>query len=803
MNFNEGWKFAITDDLYAHSFSYDDSNYQNITIPHDFSISQPYNKDIGDGCTGYLIGGIGWYRKSFEIADTEKKYFIYFDGIYNRSSIYINEQFVKFHPYGYSPILIDITQYIVSGKNLLCVKVDRTRHADSRWYAGAGIYRKCELLVTEKTYIPKYGVEVVTNLENKRATVSIATEIVCEELSKNITLHTEVVDCDGSIIATLEKDFEVRGKLTISQDVTIGSPLLWDIYHGNIYTVHSRLYSNNTVLQNKTTTFGIRECYFDAQKGFFLNGKNYKIKGVCLHHDCGLVGVAVPLDVWKRRLETLKECGVNAIRTAHNPASSDFLDLCDRMGFLVQEEFYDEWDNPKDKRFNGNESKVDYITRGHHEFFKDYAKDDLQNVVKRDKNHPSIIQWSIGNEIEWTYPKYNTATGYFGANASGNYFWDLPPFDVEKIRENIKKLPKELYEVGDTASKLARWTREIDYSRPIIANCILPSASYESGYTDALDMVGFSYRQIMYERCHENYPEKPIMGTENLGQWHEWKACIEKDYISGIFLWTGIDYIGESGNVDVWPTKATRSGLLDVAGFKKPSFYMFKSLWQEEKMVHIATQTLENSLYYEQDGFLFEKEGTEWQKRLWVWQNVNEHYNYTKGEKIVVEVYSNYEELSLYQNDTLISTKTLNSFEDRVYKWCIPFVAGQITLKSENKVVSSVTTAESPSHCVLRCDKNKLVRDLDSVCHIEVQLIDSVGNNVTHSEEEIEFVISDNAKIYGVDNGSAFFVGDHFSHKIVTNNGKALVIIGAKDTACIEIFAKIQGNKSNIIKINA
>ncbi|MGS0523886.1 glycoside hydrolase family 2 TIM barrel-domain containing protein [Zobellia nedashkovskayae] len=293
-----------------------------------------------------------------------------------------------------------------------------------------------------------------------------------------------------------------------------------------------------------------------------------KIKGVCLHHDGGMVGAAVPDDVWRRRLTKLKKAGCNAIRISHNPGSEAFLNLCDEMGFLVQDEFFDEWDNPKDKRKNMNEQSVDYVTRGYTEHFQEWAEKDLKNTILAHRNHPSIIQWSIGNEIEWTYPRNTDATGFFNNMGwQGNYFFSEPPFTPEQIKEQLKTLPKEKYDIGKTAQKLAKWTKELDTTRYVTANCILPSASHLSGYTDALDVVGYSYRRVIYDYGHKNYPNEVIMGTENLPQWHEWKAVMERPFISGLFLWTGIDYMGESNGG--WPKKGTNSGLLNSEVLKK------------------------------------------------------------------------------------------------------------------------------------------------------------------------------------------------------------------------------------------
>ena len=386
--------------------------------------------------------------------------------------------------------------------------------------------------------------------------------------------------------------------------------------------------------------------------------------------------------------------------SAHNPASDVLLDLCDEMGFLMQEEFFDEWDNPKDKRANEKEVTVDYITRGYGEHFHEWAKTDLQTTLLRDINHPCIIQWSIGNEIEWTYPKFNMATGYFGADATGNYFWSEPPYSIEKIRENISQYAKDRYEVGETAKKLASWVRELDTTRPIIANCILPCASYESGYVDALDMVGYSYRRVEYDRGHKHYPSKPIMGTENLGQWHEWKAVLDRPFISGMFIWTGFDYLGEAGPGHrlEWPVKGTNSGMIDYAGFPKPSFYMLKSLWNDEPSMKMYTQLLENSLYQVNSNNQIEPKDKEaWQYRLWVWHKVNQHWNYSDNEKAVVEIYSNCDEIELFLNKKSLGKKFLADLEDRVYSWYVPFEVGCLEAvgKKDGKTINEVLcTAE-------------------------------------------------------------------------------------------------------------
>lgn len=802
LDFNKDWKFFLGDDTTGHLISNDESKYTTKDLPHDFGIEQPYNEEIGVGCTAFLVGGIGWYRKHFTLPDDiqNKKVFVYFDGVYNRANIYMNEKFIDFIAYGYAPTVLDVTKHITKD-NLLSVKVDRTRHADSRWYAGSGIYRKVELHVFEKTYVPLYGVKVDTELDSdKTAKIKIRTTVENETTNNKAKVVSEIVDPTGKVVATLENDVVVDNNTVLTQEVDIANPILWDVFKGNLYTVNTRLMVDGKVIQEKVTRFGVRFFEFTLNKGFFINGRHEYLKGVCLHHDAGLLGVAIPKDAWRRRFEILKEAGCNAIRTSHNPASADFMDLCDEMGFLVQEEFYDEWDFPKDKRSNQWEKDVDYISRGHHEFFQEYAKVDLQNVIHRDYNRPSIVQWSIGNEIEWTYPKYNFATGYFGADAGGGYFFTPPPYSPEEIQKRCDLIPRDKYEIGDTAMKLANWTKEIDTTRPVTANCILPSASYASGYVDALDMVGFSYRRIVYERSHTSFPDKAIYGAENVGQWHEWKAVLDNDYIAGIFLWTGVDYLGEAGKRGPWPQKCSTPGLLDVAGFKKPSYHMFKTLWQDTPHTHIVTQTLEESVYDLTDGKLIDKKGKQWDKRLWLWQDVNNHYNYKDGEDVVVEVYSNCEEMTLFQNDKEISTLYLKDMPDRIYKWCIPFVAGKLVAKSK-ETTTELSTQGKPTDIRISLDKSEIIVDYDSVVHITAQILDDNGNVVTNSDCDVEFCYSDTARFFGVDNGSKFFVGDHFSNVIPTNEGQALMILGGKEKGEITVTAKLNGKSSNTLTI--
>ncbi|WP_237561765.1 glycoside hydrolase family 2 TIM barrel-domain containing protein [Flagellimonas algicola] len=805
-DFNFDWQFKLVDSLNA------GNRWKDVRLPHDWSVEASFDSINGEGATGYLPGGTGIYRKKFplELDETQTAYLL-FDGVYNNATVSLNGKELGFHPYGYSPFYFDISSQLQAKRdsNLLEVKVDRTRYADSRWYTGSGIYRNVELLVKNKLHIPVWGVFVTTpKIDGNQAEVSVEIELRNNFLEdKNIEVLAEIFNPEGKKVASksIAATILANNSNKIQQNLTLSNPLLWSVDTPYLYKMTTSIIEKGETIDQNETIFGIRSIRFDVDEGFFLNDKNLKIKGVCLHHDAGLVGAAVPKGVWKRRLKKLKEAGCNAIRISHNPGSQEFLDLCDEMGFLVQDEFFDEWDNPKDKRKNMNEQSVDYITRGYTEHFQEWAENDLKNTVLAHRNHPSIIQWSIGNEIEWTYPRNGDATGFFNnMHWSGNYFWSLPPYPPEKVKEQLAKLPKGKYDIGETAQKLADWTRELDSSRYIIANCILPTASHESGYTDALDMVGYSYRRVLYDYGHEKYPDKPIMGTENLGQWHEWKAVMERPFISGTFLWTGIDYMGESNGA--WPKKGTSSGLLDLAGFEKPSYHMFKSLWNEEPHIYLATQTADNSIYkIDATGNPVAENPKAWEQALWGWHRVNEHWKYKDKEMVIVEVYSNLHEIELFLNDLSLGIKKLSDFDDRIYKWAVPFESGILLAKGKKNgktFETKLTTASEPIAIELSIDKTELSANGYDVAHVIAQLVDAHGNKVTTEDQKLSFSIEGEIKVLGVDTGSASNVQDYQSNKIKTDKGRCLLLLqSTKEASEITIGASSENLASNTISI--
>ncbi|WP_372772049.1 glycoside hydrolase family 2 TIM barrel-domain containing protein [Mangrovibacterium sp.] len=816
-DFNKHWKFSLEADSSASQPNLSDENWQLVNLPHDWSVEFPFDTINGEGCTGYLPGGTGWYRKQFDLKlEENQKAYLLFDGVYNNSELWLNNQKLGEHPYGYTPFYFDLTPLLSADgqNNLLAVKVDRTRYADSRWYTGSGIYRNVKLIVTNKLHIPIWGTFVTTpEVSPEKALVNIEIDIANDYPEpKTIDVITEIFNGRQELVATLTSENVSVGQSTkITQKQTIENPELWDVDTPNLYTANTILSENGNELDRYQTSFGIRSIKFEAANGFFLNGKNTKIKGVCLHHDGGLVGAAVPDEVWRRRLQILKDGGCNAIRMSHNPSSEALLTLCDEMGFLVQDEFFDEWDYPKDKRLNMEQRiSTDYITEGYTKHFQELAEQDLKTTVLAHRNHPSIFQWSIGNEIEWTYPRNKKATGFWDADWSGNYFWNPTPLSPDEIKKRYDSMPAMEHTIGETAQKLSKWTKELDPTRPVVANCILPSASYVTGYADALDVIGFSYRRVMYDYGHQYFPEKPIMGTENVNQWQEWKAILERPFVSGTFTWTGIDYMGEAHqrNPGDERKRGTASGLLDFAGFKKPAFFMMRSLWNEtDPTLYLSTQKLDQSIYkVDKDGNVVEKVPGRWEKALWIWHKVNNYWNYADKEPIVVEVISSCPEVELFLNGNSLGTKNLADFPDRIYKWLVPYENGKLEavgVQNGQKVTFALATAEAATKIDISTSKTDLDADGYDVAHIVVQLTDEAGNPVRFDEKEVEFSITGDVELLGVDNGNDASLQTFQTNKLKTSEGRALLIVRSTGKAGrAQVTASFEGAQSNTLELN-
>ncbi|WP_163131933.1 sugar-binding domain-containing protein [Agarivorans sp. Alg241-V36] len=781
IDFNANWQFQLQDPRHKSA----GNEWRTISLPHDWSIEQPFSSQY-EGATAYLPGGIGWYLKTFDLAELSEnqRAFLLFDGIYNNATLWLNNKKLGEQRYGYSPFYFEITEQLKAHDNQLLIKVDRSRIADSRWYPGSGIYRDVKLITVNSLHTPIWS-SVVDTIEINQGFAQILHKfsIVSPQASGNIQVDSHVIELDtGRPVASYQHLLELKQglqKCEFSCDVL--QPKLWSPESPQLYQITTTLSQGSKELDCFSTTFGLRDFQFTNQHGFFLNGQATKIKGVCLHHDGGLVGAAVPDAVWERRLKRLKQAGVNAIRMAHNPASESLLTLCDRLGFLVQDEFFDEWDFPKDKRLNMNEQHSDYASRGYAEFFRHNAKQDLKNALRAHINHPCIFMWSIGNEIEWTYPRNVEATGFFDANWNGNYFWNLPPNSPQQISNKLKSLPHHDYDIGQTAQQLAQWVREEDLSRPVTANCILPSVSYLSGYAKALDVIGFSYRQVLYDYGQQHHPQLPIISNEALPQWHEWKAVSERPHLAGLFLWTGIDYLGEVHKQ--WPNKTLSAGLLDTAGFKKAPYYLFQSLWCDKPMVQIHNQEFdeERFIYKPESLSLEERDSQAWKKKLWIWPEQQQHWNYKGNQLIAIEVISNCQEVELQLNGRSLGSKSLAEQADRIFRWALPFQTGELVAlaKNKGKVVAQhrLSTTQAASDLLVTVEDPAPEKGQIAYQHLLIQLVDNEGKAVKHQNTQLNFELQGPAELVGLDNGYSTSIHAYKTKQINTYQGRALALI--------------------------
>ncbi|WP_052293074.1 sugar-binding domain-containing protein [Coraliomargarita akajimensis] len=802
-HFNDNWQFILEDVPAAKEASFDSSAWRTLKVPHDWSVELSFTQEKAGGSTAYLPGGIGWYRKSFTLPESAKEQvtWIEFDGIYNNAEVWINGHYLGMRPYGYVAFSYDLSQYLNFGDtpNVIAVKVDRSAYLDCRWYPGSGIYRDVKLVSAPKVHIPQWGTFVTTPVATaERAEVKVQTTVSnTENEAREVELTTEI---DGQ---TQSRTVSLQAGATevVEQVFEICTPRLWDTENPNLYVAKSTLSSGD----HYSTTFGIRDIHYDKDRGFFLNGHRTVFKGVCLHHDGGAVGAAVPLNVWKRRLEILKDYGCNAIRTAHNPPSEEFLDLCDQMGFLVQDEIFDEWDHPKDKKHNYKQLAASEETEGYTRYFREWEKADTDSMMLRDRNHPSIVMWSIGNEIEWTYPGYTDATGYWNKDeqAKGiDYYLTEPPYDDAKRQEIFNNFDRGDYELAETAERLAGYVRALDTTRPLTGNMVLPTVALFSGYTDVMDVDGYSYRQSVYQFCRERSPDKLIIGTENWAQWSEWKPVLDHEYIAGIFIWTGIAYLGEAQE---WPQKANTAGMFDLATFETPKALYFKTLWTEEPMVAITSMPLADSNYLLEGDRIIENKDKP-REPYWGWPELNFHWNYTDGEQQYVEVYSNAESVELLLNGESLGTVKITDNEDRIFRWVVPFAAGNLTAIARNgdTVVSEqvLKTAGPAATIQVHSYESQLSANGEAVAHVIAQVIDAEGTPVRHTESTLSFDIDGDATRLAIDNGSPYSVQDYRADSCTTAQGRCLYLVTAGTEAGeINVTASGDGLQSASVTI--
>jgi len=817
-DFNYNWKFNLGDESKASEPDFNDNNWKSITVPHDWSIEAGYLKE-GEtaSSTGFVPGGIGWYRKAFTLnpEDKDKHISVLFDGVYNNSSVWINGHFLGKRPYGYSSFSYDLTNHLkIEGDNVIAVKVDRKAYVDSRWYTGSGIYRKVQLIKKSKLHLKQWGIKITTpDVTEKSAKVAITTEINVLDILEyaKLSLRYLVEDFNGNAVTSMEDQIS-NVETVFNHQLTVNNPKLWSTLSPNLYTLKVELLHEGKVIDNTTEIFGIRTFNFDAKKGFFLNKKPLKIKGVNLHHDAGAVGTAVPKALWEYRVEQLKSIGVNAIRFAHNPHSVELLEVCDEKGILVMNEAFDEWHVPKAKSkvYLGDNATSKAASKSYPEVFKEWSERDLKDLVKRDFNHPSVFMWSIGNEIEWTFPHYSKTFNDVNGESGAQGYDHVPVYDEALIKKafdkNITDDP-----LVKTAKQLVSWVKDIDTSRPITCGSVLPSIGMASGYGKVVDVFGYNYRASDYDVAHAAYPDLKIIGAENWGDYLEWKRINDRDFVAGIFVWTGFAYLGEAGP---WPRKGLNISFFDFAGFKTPRGHFFECLWKKEPKIYMVTTPANESEFLFKNGeWNFEMQLTPppvWNMlRKWEWYKVYPKWKYGENDPIVVQTYTNCEEAELFLNGTSLGRQSHSKYAetDNIIKWLVPYKAGELKVigynngqKADEYILN--TNKTSISKIKMESNKTEMKADGYDVAVIKVNLLDDNDNLVVDADQEVEFKISGPAKNIGVDNGWEMNVQHHKTNTVKTHQGKAVIFVQSKkEKGAVKVSASVLNTPSENLKI--
>ncbi len=733
VSFDLGWKFKLGEASGAQATSFDDSSWTALDVPHDWSIGLAFNQSSAakEG-GGYLDGGIGWYRKTFTLpaASAGQRVFLQFDGVYMDSTVYLNGEQVCARPYGYASFECDITAGAKSdGSNVVAVRVNN-KLPSSRWYSGSGIYRHVWLKTVNPVHVAYTGTQVTTpTVSTSSATVNIAVTVQNDGASEqSVTVSSSVRDASGAEVgkgASAATAVAAGKSVDTTQTVTLANPKLWSPSSPTMYSVVTTVSAGGSVVDTYTTPLGIRTFAFDANTGFSLNGTKMKLTGTCNHHDLGALGAAVNTRAMEKRLQMLKEMGSNALRTSHNPPAPELLDLADRLGFLVMDEAFDCW-------YAG---KNDY---DYGRFYNQWMETDLKGFVARDRNHPSVIIWSIGNEVA---------------------------------------------QAGDKAAvqKLQAAVRAEDTTRPTI-QAYAAWVGVES-ITGLEDLVGINYDPSRYDSVHKSNPSYKMMASESSsalrsrgiynGQntqcssyddqaagWGataeaSWKNVNTRDWIAGEFIWTGFDYIGEPTPY-VWPAKSSYFGIIDTANIPKDIYYFYQSKWNAggPPMVHIVPMN-------------------------WT--------NWTAGQNVKVLVYTNADSVELFLNDKSQGSKTMDVANTAKLQWTVPFATGTLEARASKggTVVATdkVQTAGAAAALTLKADRATIAANGRDLSFVEVAVVDSKGVVVPNASHAIDFAIAGPGTIVGLDNGNAI---SHESYKGTTRSvfsGKAMAIIQSTTTA--------------------
>lgn len=784
-DFNRDWKFHKGNLKSVEKYDFNDSKWRLLDLPHDWSIedltvsktsenrtiSGPFDKQsIGDRHSGYTIGGVGWYRKHFIIqeADSGKRIYLNFDGIYMNSTIWINGIQVWTQPYGYTAFWIDISDFVNFGKkeNIIAVQVKNTTVA-SRWYAGSGIYRNVTLRIVDKTHFKPWGIFVSTPTANKEsAEISIIAQLKNSTKKKqDLKIRFDIVDAQNKVVASKTISTLIHDKIlsTVHSKLQVSSPALWSPDSPNLYKLKAIVKQNDKILDSCNTTFGIRTIEYDSEKGMFLNGENIKLKGGAVHSNNGCLGAAAYTTAEKRRVRLLKEAGYNAVRCAHNPPSAAFLDECDKQGLLVIDEAFDDW--------IAGPLKDDYKV-----YFEKWWKHDLGNMILRDRNHPSIFTWSIGNQIR-------------------------------NARDSV---------AVTKAHELADFVRSIDPTRPITANIAMfirgnwldGKAELWKNYDgifEALDICGYSYQSGQYENVHERLPDRIQFSSEINPKYcfKNWMRTMDNDYVIGNFTWTAMDYMGEAGDgwygfnrpKPIFPWHTAYVGDMDICGFRKPRSYYRDILFDNGKQFSIFVHSPTPSF-------------TGKNESLWGWDDIKASWSWNgfENDTLKVDVYSKTGIVELFLNNKSLSTKNISRGTEYKASWDVPYKQGTLmAIRNSHTGVSDtcyLKTSGNPYSIKLTPEKDKMIADRQDLCFITVEIVDKNGKLVPYADNMVEFEINGEGQLAGVGNGNPTSLESYQQSYRKAYEGRCLIVIKSTDeNGIVEVVAKSKGLKTDNLKL--
>ena len=768
---NQNWKFILQDTENGEQSNLNDGNWKTVDLPHDWSVKQQLSPTLASA-TGYLPGGIGWYRKQLFVPKENKgeKVYLYFEGVYNRSEVFVNGKSLGKRPNGYISFMYDATPYIKFGEeNLIAVRVDHSQSADSRWYTGSGIYRNVWVVYANPVHVEQWGVFAYPEKLKKGFQLNVEVNIE-NGLSKSsaLTIKNELFDKNNKLIGKSSEKLTVGGSQSgkINTLIKVANPELWSLTNPVLYSLKTSVFQNDQLIDETNSITGFRNFTFDPNKGFALNDEWMKVKGVCLHHDGGVLGSAVPREVWKRRLLTLKEIGVNAIRTSHNPQAPDLYQLCDEIGLLVLDEAFDEWEFPKRKWIEGwNVGTPGF--QGTFDFFEEWGEKDLGDMIKRDRNHPSIFAWSIGNEVDYPNDPYSHPV----LDGGGETGFTQPIFG------GFKKDAPDAKRLGDIAKRLVKVVKKYDQSRPTTAGLAGVAMSNQTEYPFAIDIAGYNYTESLYDHDHVKYPERVIYGSENRHDLNAWKAVTDNEFIFGQFLWTGIDYLGESGR---WPSRGFYSGLLDFGGFIKPRGYFRQSLWSDKAMAYLGTYPVP------------ERRGRNREPSMDAWPV----WNYEKGQMIQVVCYTNAAQAKLLLNGKVAGETKPYDTSSGIITWDIPFEDGKlevIGMDADGKQLSqyAIQTSGRPHAIKILATENTI--KTGEVAQVIVQVVDENGIPVMLSDDEIICRIEGDASLLGLEASNNADMSDYTDNKQRVYHGRLIAYIKAGNTSG-EVALKFSSN---------